>query len=83
MQLDNYEYQSEFARRFLAQGREEGREVGRVEALASAILEVLEARGLSIGDAVPVRVTTCGDVQQQRAWVKAAATVATVASLFG
>ncbi len=82
MQLDNYIYQSEFARRFVAQGREEGREVGRVEALASAVLEVLEARGLEIDQAARVRVVSCTDADQLHAWLKAAVTAASTAALF-
>jgi hypothetical protein len=83
MQLDKYEYQSEFARRFLAQGREEGREAGHVEALGAAILAVLEARGLAIDEHVRARIIACRDPEQLRAWVAAAATVGASSALFG
>jgi hypothetical protein len=83
MQIDKYEYQSEFARRFLAQGREEGREEGRLEALAAAILEVLAVRGLAVDDAARSRIAACRDVTQLHVWLAAAVTVDGVERLLG
>jgi hypothetical protein len=42
--IKGYEYQSDFARKYYSQGREEGREKGREEGLRRAIVEVVCAR---------------------------------------
>jgi hypothetical protein len=55
MQLDKYEYQSEFARRFLAQGREEG----GVLALAGAVLDILDARGIVVAAEQREQIGAC------------------------
>ncbi len=39
-----YEYQSEFAKRYVAQGREEGREAGRAEGRAELVIRQLSRR---------------------------------------
>lgn len=43
-----YEYQSDFAKRFIAEGREKGREEGLREGRAALLLEALEHRGFDI-----------------------------------
>lgn len=62
--LQNYQYQSEFARKFIQVGRQEGSE----EAFGQAILDVLAARGLVIDDAVRARITGCRDLAVLRRW---------------
>ena len=42
-QMERYEYQTEFARKYVAQGREEGREQGR-EALRRVVIELARAK---------------------------------------
>jgi hypothetical protein len=42
--IKGYEYQSDFARKYVAQGREEGRDEGREEGLRCAIVELVCAR---------------------------------------
>jgi len=42
-QMERYEYQTEFARKYVAQGREEGREEGR-ETLRRAVIELARAK---------------------------------------
>jgi hypothetical protein len=75
-----YEYQSGFARKYVAQGREEGRESGlqevreegRQEGLRAAVLEVLEARGLLTEDA-RTRVAAESEALVLEAWLRRAA----------
>jgi hypothetical protein len=47
----NYEYQSDFAKRYVTQGRTRGRNEGRAEGQAHAILGVLAARGIAVSGA--------------------------------
>src|SRR5271163_152248 len=46
--MKGYEYQSDFAKKYVAQGRDEGRVEGRAEEAARALLTVLRARGLTV-----------------------------------
>lgn len=82
MALGTYEYQSEFARRYFGQGKDEGRSEGRAEALAGAVLQVLAARGVAVPDPVRDRVRACHDVEQLDTWLSRAATADAVADLF-
>ena len=61
-----YEYQSDFARRYVAQGRAEGKAEGRAEGRAEAILEVLEFRFGPLTDATQTSVRGAQDVQLDR-----------------
>ena len=51
-----YEYQSEFAKRYVAEGRLEGREEGRVEGAADIVLKLLALRFGPLPDAVVTKV---------------------------
>jgi hypothetical protein len=74
MAQSEYQYQSEFARTYFAQGEARGE--------AKAILTVLEARGLRVTAAQRERVLTCTDLAQLEGWVRKAVTVKTTAELF-
>jgi hypothetical protein len=74
MQTGNYEYQSEFVKRNLAQGR--------AEALANAVLTVLAARGIAFSDEVRARVLACTDLATLDRWLARAATAAEAAAVF-
>jgi hypothetical protein len=74
MNLRNYEYQSDFARKHDAQGRARGK--------ASAILGVLEARGLSISEEQRARIEACSDLDVLDRWVRRAATATAIEELF-
>ena len=73
-----YEYQSELVRKFVFQGRAEG----RAKEEAHAIVEVLDARGFEVSDEVQMRITDCSDLDQLRQWLRRAVTVESVADLF-
>lgn len=86
MRSNNYEYQSEFARRYVAQGlkqgREEGREEGHLEGERQALLRVLEARGVTVEGAARERVLACTDLAQIERWLSQAVKVQSVQELF-
>ena len=98
MRSGNYEYQSEFARKYVAQGREEGRQEGRqeglkegreqgrqqaeVQTLLQSLLDVLETRNLTADEQAWQRIQACTDPAQLKSWLRKAVTVSSVQSLF-
>lgn len=95
MQSGNYEYQSDFARKYVAQGREEGLkkglQEGREEGLKKglkdgevmALLEVLDARGIALSAEARQRIQACADLAQLKVWLRRAVTVRNAEDLFG
>ncbi|MDT5024739.1 MAG: hypothetical protein QOE61_1165 [Micromonosporaceae bacterium] len=82
MTAGTYEYQSDFVRRYVFQGRAEGREEGRAEGEATAVLAVLDARGIDVPDDARTRITECSDLNQLDTWVRRAATAESIDDLF-
>jgi len=78
MGQQNYEFQSEFAQRFIAQGRDEGRAQGR----RATLLAVIEARGLTLTDTERQRIESCTDAETLDRWARAAAVASNSQSLF-
>jgi hypothetical protein len=74
MASGRYEFQSDFARRHQATGRAEGK--------ATALLAVLEARGLAVSADARARILACTDQAQLDLWVRKAVTVPSVEALF-
>ncbi|MEJ3750969.1 hypothetical protein WEI85_48080 [Actinomycetes bacterium KLBMP 9797] len=70
MAIANYQYQSDFARRYFSQGE------------AKALLAVLEARGFAVSDAIREKIFGCTDPEQIDRWVRQAVTVRKVDDLF-
>jgi hypothetical protein len=91
MASGNYEYQSDFARRYVAQGKAEGKAEGiaegkaegRAEGGAHAIFAVLAARGLDVPDEVRVRITACTELARLDAWLARAVTASSAAEVIG
>lgn len=77
-----YEYKSDFVRRYVVQGRDEGREEGRVEGQATAVLAVLDARGIAVPEAARARIMACTDHDQLDTWVRRAAEATTIDAVF-
>ncbi|WP_437732147.1 hypothetical protein [Sorangium sp. So ce1335] len=71
MMKSGYQFQSEFARSYVAKGRQEG----ILEAKAQAVLVFLEARGLEVPVEVRERVLASTDVDELDRWVRRAAVV--------
>jgi len=69
-----HEYQSEFVRRYVFQGRAEGRIEGLAEGEVRALLAVLAARRIDLPDEARARITACTDTVTLTAWIGRAAT---------
>ena len=74
-----YEFQSEFARKYTALGRLEG----RLEGEAAAILRVLARRGLVVGDEQRDRILACADLATLETWLDRAIVATSVDDVFG
>jgi len=82
MRTDNFEYKSDFARKYYAKGREEGREEGSAHGQARALFLILEARGLPVDEATRARVQAERRQDVLDAWTRRAATASSVADVF-
>jgi len=84
--MKGYEYQSDFAKKYVAQGRAEGLSEGitegRTEEAARAVLTVLRARGFVVPDAVRERILAQKDPERLERWLEKAAVAASVAAVF-
>ncbi len=78
MATGTYVIQSEFAKKHQAAGRVEG----RIEGRAQAIVDFLEARGLTVSEESRSRILACTDAGQLSAWLRKAATATTVDQVF-
>jgi thioredoxin-like negative regulator of GroEL len=68
--MKGYEYQSDFAKKYMAQGR--------TEEAARALLTVLRARGFAVPDAVRERILAQKDPERLERWIAKAAVAASV-----
>jgi hypothetical protein len=71
MMKSGYQFQSEFARGYVAKGRQEG----ILEAKAQAVLAFLEARGLEVPVEVRERVLASTDLAELDRWIRRTAVV--------
>lgn len=83
--MKGYEYQSDFAKKFVAQGLSEGltrgRAEGRAEEAARALLTVLRLRGLEVPAAVRDRILAQNDPEQLERWLEKAVVASSVAAV--
>ena len=71
--MKGYEYQSDFARKYVAEGRVEGR--------AEGLLTVLRVRGIAVPDAVRERILAEKDPGRLERWLEKAVTATSVATV--
>lgn len=71
--MKGYEYQSDFAKKYVAQGR--------TEEAARALLTVFRARGIAVPDAVRERILAQKDPEQLERWLEKAAVATSVAAV--
>ena len=64
------------------EGRREGKLEGDLERAATSVLQVLEARGLPVGDDQRARIRSCVDAEQLTRWLKAAVTADSTSAVF-
>lgn len=87
--MKGYEYQSDFAKKYVAQGRTEGRTEGLTEGLAKgraeeaarAVLTVLRVRGLGVSDSVRERILAQKDPERLERWLEKAAVATSAAAI--
>jgi hypothetical protein len=80
--MKGYEYQSDFAKKYVAQGRSEGLSEGRAEEAARNVLAALRVRGLDVPDAVRERILAQKDLEILERWHDRAIVAASLAEVF-
>ncbi len=71
--MKGYEYQSDFAKKYVGQGRTEAR--------AGDVLTVLRARGVTVPDAARERILAQKDPERLRRWLEKAAVAGSVTAV--
>jgi hypothetical protein len=75
--MKGYEYQSDFAKKYVAQGHAEG----RAETAARDVLTVLRARGFTVPDAACERILAQTDPERPERWLEKAVVAPSVAAV--
>jgi hypothetical protein len=75
MMKSGYQFQSEFARSYVAKGREEGMREGTLKTKAQAVLAFLDARGLEVPAEVREHVLASTDIDELDRWIRRAAVI--------
>ena len=81
--MKGYEYQSDFAKKYVAQGRDEGRAEGRAEEAARAVLTALRVRGIVVPDVARERILAEKDPERLERWLERAILAASVSEVVG
>jgi hypothetical protein len=83
--MKGYEYQSDFAKKYVAQGRDEGlaegRDEGRTEEAARALLTVLRVRNITVPEAARERILAQKDPERLERWHERAIVAASIAEV--
>ncbi|HEX6864958.1 MAG TPA: hypothetical protein VF414_19155 [Thermoanaerobaculia bacterium] len=79
--MKGYEYQSDFARKYVAQGRTEGRAEGRTEEAARLLLTVLRTRGIAVPDSAREHILAQKDPERLERWVEKAIVANSIAAV--
>jgi hypothetical protein len=88
--MKGYEYQTDFAKKYVAQGLAEGLSQGltqgltqgRAEEAARAVLTVLRARGITVPDSARERILAQKDPERLERWLEKAAVATSVTVVF-
>ena len=78
MNKANYEYQSEFARKYISLGKAEGKVLGQAELL----LKQLRFKGFTVDPELAARVESCQDLGQLDLWAERVLTATTLDDIF-
>jgi hypothetical protein len=73
-----YEWQSDFAKTHIAEGRAEGVAIGE----ARLLLRILKNRGITVPDDIHERITNCTDTDQLERWGDRALVIERAEQLF-
>jgi len=86
MNKATYEYQSDFARKYIAMGRAEGEARGeargKVAGEAQLLLKQLRFKGFTVAPELVVRVESCQDLPQLDLWAERVLTASTLEDVF-
>jgi predicted transposase YdaD len=86
MATGRYEYQSDFAKKYYAEGllagEATGREEGRIAGQARALCLLLQARGFAVSEALERRIGETRDAACLDAWTRRAVTAASLDEIF-
>mgnify|MGYP001168676829 CR=1 FL=1 len=82
MTVETYEWQSDFARKYVGIGREEGRQEGRTSEAVKNVISILQTRGFILSAEVRERIESCADLPTLEQWVPAAVKVDRPEDLF-
>ncbi|WP_431964839.1 hypothetical protein [Nocardia sp. bgisy134] len=77
-----YVYESEFARRYFADGEKAGIRQGKRDAIRDSVFVVLNVRAIPVPDDVRDRISACAETEQLSAWLRRAAVVEDADDLF-
>jgi hypothetical protein len=75
--MKGYEYQSDFAKKYVAQGRDQG----RVEEAARAVLTALRVRGIAVPEVARERILAEKDPERLERWHERAIVAASIAEV--
>ncbi|MBI3181707.1 MAG: hypothetical protein HYZ28_06155 [Myxococcales bacterium] len=78
MAREGYEYQSDFARRYFAEGKAEG----KAEGLRAALVKVLEVRGFDLSPDLRRRIEAEANIERLERWLSAAVNAKAVSDVF-
>jgi hypothetical protein len=79
--MKGYEYQSEFAKKYVAQGEASGEARGEAKGEARALLAALRVRGIPVPDAARERILAEKDPERLERWVERAVVAASIAEV--
>jgi hypothetical protein len=84
--MKGYEYQSDFAKKYVAEGRIEGRAEGlaqgRAKEAAGNLLSVLRVRGITVPDAIREHILAQKDPERLERWLEKAVVATSVTEVF-
>ncbi|WP_214102965.1 hypothetical protein [Acrocarpospora catenulata] len=82
MTAQTHRFQSEYAQKLRAEGRDEGRDEGRAIGEARSVLRLLEFRKVEVSDSARERILACTEEAQLYLWLEKASYVTSVEDLF-
>lgn len=68
--MKGYEYQSDFAKKYVAEGLTEGLVQGRAKEAAGNLLSVLRVRGITVPDAIREHILAQKDPERLERWLE-------------
>ncbi len=82
MNKANYEYQSDFARKYFSQGKAEGEAKGKVLGEAQLLLKLLRFKGFTVAPELAAHVESCQDLAQLDRWAELVLTATALEDIF-